>query len=54
MPRDPIKVVEERDMPPFARFTATWGEWDIGDPLGTGATPEAAIADLIEDSGDEE
>lgn len=54
--RDPIKV--KYDPPPIpwrgGDYTATFGDWDIGDPLGTGATPEEAIADLIMDAGDDE
>jgi hypothetical protein len=52
--RDPIKVAEDMYAPPFARYVASYGDWDLGDPIGTGATREAAIADLIEDAGDDE
>lgn len=52
--RDPIKVSEDMYAPPFARYVASFGDWDLGDPIGTGATREAAIADLIEDAGDDE
>jgi len=54
MNRDPIKVAEDTLNPPFARFIATFGDWDLGDPIGTGATREAAIADLIQDAGEDE
>ena len=47
--RDPVVV--KYDPPPipvrWSDWTATYGDWDIGDPLGTGATPQEAIDDLI-------
>ena len=54
MERDPIKVSEKPGNPPFARFVATFGDWDLGDPIGTGATPEEAIEDLKYDAGEDE
>lgn len=56
MSRDPIKV--KFDPPPIpyrgADWTATFGDYDLGDPIGIGATAEEAIADLKLDAGDDE
>lgn len=45
-PREPFKVVELAGAPPQCRWQATYGDWDLDDPMGLGATPEEAIADL--------
>jgi hypothetical protein len=46
--REPIKT--KYDPPPIpyrgADWTATFGDYDLGDPIGTGATEAEAIADL--------
>lgn len=52
MSRDPIKV--KFDPPPIpyrgADWTATFGDYDLGDPIGTGATADEAIADLMQEA----
>lgn len=50
MDRDAIKISQDIYAPPFARFMATYGDWDLGDPMGTGATPQEAIEDLKQDA----
>lgn len=46
-PRDPIRVVFDATCPvPDSQWQATFGEWDLGDPMGLGPTPEDAIEDL--------
>jgi len=45
--RDPIRVIFDATCPvPDSAWQATFGEWDLGDPMGLGPTPEAAIEDL--------
>jgi hypothetical protein len=45
-PRAHFSVVELAGAPPQCRWAATYDEWDFCDPMGLGATPEEAIADL--------
>jgi hypothetical protein len=47
--RDPVVVKYDPPPIPFrgGDYTATFGDWDLDDPLGTGATPDEAIADLM-------
>lgn len=53
MDRDAIKIHQDMYAPPFARYTASYGDWDLGDPMGTGATPQEAIEDLKQDVGED-
>jgi hypothetical protein len=52
--RDPIKVYEDAANPPFARWVATFGDYDLGDPVRNGATPQEAIEDLKMWAGEDE
>ena len=53
MPRDPIKVLFDATCPvEIFAWQATFGDWDLGDPMGLGPTREAAIEDLIWTAGD--
>lgn len=49
MPRE-RKIVTKYDPPPIpwrgADYTATFEDYDLGDPVGVGATEAEAIADL--------
>lgn len=53
--REPIKI--HYDPPPIPvrnfDYTATFGYWDEGDPIGYGATAEEAKADLLDKVDDE-
>lgn len=49
-----FSVVELAGAPPQCRWQATYDEWDFYDPMGLGATPEEAIADLEMAMGEEE
>lgn len=51
--RDMIQVTELAGAPPCSRYRATYGDWDLGDPQGTGATPKQAIEDLEWDAGED-
>jgi hypothetical protein len=46
-PRRPIhtKLIETAVGHPFA-WQATFGEWDLGDPIGVGPDEQSAILDL--------
>lgn len=48
-----IQVTELAGAPPCSRYRATYGDWDLGDPQGTGATPKQAIEDLEWDAGED-
>ena len=53
--RDPIKVIFDANCPvPDSVWQATFGDWDLGDPMGLGPTPEAAIEDLKWAAGDDD
>jgi len=52
--RDPIQVREDMQAPAFDRFVATYGDWDLDDPIGTGSTPDEAIANLKWSAGEDE
>jgi len=52
--RDPIQVREDMHAPAFDRYVATYGDWDLGDPQGTGSTPAEAIANLKWNAGEDE
>jgi hypothetical protein len=55
MPRDPIKVLFDATCPvEIFAWQATFGDWDLGDPMGLGPTPEAAIEDLHWAVGDDD
>lgn len=45
------KIITKCDPPPIpyrgADWTAVFDGYDLGDPIGTGATEAAAIADLL-------
>ena len=49
-PKRQPKIVTKYDPPPIpwrgADWSATYDEYDLGDPIGTGATEAEAIADL--------
>lgn len=40
------KLIEHAVGHPFA-WQATFGEWDLGDPIGVGGTEDEARADLL-------
>ncbi len=44
------KIITRYDPPPIpwrgADYSATYEDYDLGDPIGHGSTPEEAIADL--------
>lgn len=50
--RDPVKT--KYDPPPIpwrgADWSATFGDYDLGDLIGTGATEAEAIADLMQEA----
>lgn len=53
--RDPIRVVFDATCPlPSCAWQATFGDWDLGAPMGVGATPEEAIENLKWDAGEDE
>lgn len=53
--RDPIRVVFDATCPlPSCAWQATFGDWDLGAPMGVGATPEEAIENLKWDAGDDD
>jgi hypothetical protein len=54
MSRDPIQVREDMHAPAFDRFVATYGDWDLDDPIGTGSTPDEAIANLKWAAGEDD
>lgn len=45
------KIIVKYDPPPIpwrgADYTATFEDYDLGDPVGTGATADEAKADLL-------
>jgi len=45
-PRDPVKVVFVAGAPEPFSWQATFGDYDLDDPVGVGATAEDAIEDL--------
>lgn len=51
---EPRKIVTKYDPPPIpwrgADWSATFGDHDLGDPIGTGATEAEAIADLMQEA----
>ena len=45
--REPIRVVFNANCPwPDSQFEATFGDYDLDDPVGYGSTQEEAIEDL--------
>lgn len=51
--RDPIKVVVVAGAPARFAYQATFGDYDLDDPVGIGATEEEAIEDLYWAAGDD-
>lgn len=51
------KIVTQNIRPPVPSrnfdWQATWDDYDLGDPVGYGPTPDAAIADLREILGED-
>lgn len=53
--RDPVKVFLTQRVPfPISVWQATYGDWDLGDPMGLGPTPQAAVEDLEWAAGDDD
>lgn len=51
------KIVTKYDPPPipvrFADWSATFEDYDLGSPIGHGASEQEAIDDLLMEAGDE-
>lgn len=53
--REPIKIVFDANCPfPGCAWQATYGDWDLGDPMGCGGPPEEATEALKWDAGEDE
>lgn len=50
-PEPPANIIVTHEPPPIPMrrfdYCAVRGDWDLGDPMGFGATEEEAIADLL-------
>lgn len=54
MERDPIKLKKTDAPVEDHRWQATFGDYDLDDPVGTGSTPEEAIENLKWQVGEDE
>ena len=53
--REPIKVIFDATCPVRAcAWQATFGDWDLGAPMGCGGSPEEAIEALKWDAGEDD